>query len=1261
MQVDELACDDSGNLLASRDINGNVKLWDLRLRRWLADLTWKGDSFTSIAFLPQNALGAKLICGTTNGELVAFDEAWQPVATRRPATPESLPDVLSGKLSLEGRIQQLVVGDAGRSLIAVRPWSLLIYDLDTLVEKSVAAPAMRDIETGKIKPVTYSMLQLTNVATSPRTATFAMALRRQGLLPAGYPLVDNPVPPSVTLCDTSQMGQSSLEFPSRSFPQRRADSQSQFELQQMFGEQMSVYDLAYDPTGTYVAAATEYCSLAVWEATKSKRLLEVKGDGPFIKLAFDGQGKALASLQIRGGKSLILRLHDLGSASERFKAIEVPEGTSHSLLAFTPDGSRVLVATDRMLYSFDSKSGEPAAAMSVALTAILPLKTTANVAVGTRDGRIFLSNSKGQTLVEVERSADSQSDTELFMGQTGILLVTYGKLLELRSLDGELMHSERWNEGSAGFYTASGMLILDKFGRVRKISTSGDVSAVESGLGPSPTSLPYTNSIGDTQRILFRMGVIVSGLTGSSSNGSYSTRVDLRAILGQMTWQKDTTPVAVASDQNGKLFAFWRQDQGFINVGSPSGESRQRLPMPGTGRQFLQLSQDGLYLFAASDSMVRVWSLRARRLIFELRSPVESVAFSDNLLVAVASGGEIKIYDARTNSLLRTVIPPLFSSQEFLANPGDDLLSATPEWRESARTSANPSASPNRLAMRWLTPAMAFDPKGLLLGISDVTGASTVVEVKSGNVKLQQIATDDRAYEQYPAWWPWAANFSEDGEWFFTGSTRGKVHAVRINSGKEIVMGGHGGPCFMIWKDLKSGLIATGGKDMTARFWNLSQGREVLRMRLGKSGQWLATTPDGHFTGTVGLLATARFASGAYSVPLETLADHGFLVPSLVDLVLGGKSVTQASDLANFALTRPKILKVRVLAQTQSDAQLDVHVRSTQSDCDRILVRSNNTVVLAERILVPSNSERVVRLRVPIPMETNDFSISAFSTAGAESDRATISVFNMVGRKPNLYVISVGVNGEGISFAESDASAIVRTLKQVGTSSFNSVKSDLLVGTAATHRAINEAVRRIGDQTAAEDTFIFYFAGHGKRTTFVRQDAGRSKAEAFIVAAPEGPGSAPGRLGSSDLALWATWIRARKQVFVLDACKSGTLGRGFEDLWSGSGFVQSLQDNAKAYVLAATQPGESEVVNAGGLRLTRGFLTQAVIEGLSGRADTNRDGRIAVDELGKWTGERVPELYRHHAGGDIRTPRLYQPLGGAANTVTLASTITLQR
>ncbi len=1260
VQVEELASDDSGSVLASRDINGNVKLWDLRLRRWLADLTWKSSSFTSVAFLPQNALGAKLICGTAKGELVAFDEAWQPIATRRPATLEPVPDEFGGERSLEGRVQQLVVNDAGRSLIAVRPWSLLIYDLDTLVEKSVAAPAMREVETGKLKPVVNSTLQLTTVATSSRTPKFAMALRRQGWVPAGYPRIEDPVPPTVTVGDVTTLEQKTLEVSSRRFPANRTDPKTQIAIQQMFGEQMSVYDLAFDPDGTLVAAATEYCSLILWDSTTSNCVFELKADGPFNRLSFDKTGRRLASLQVKGGKSLILRVHNVSSGNEQFQAIEVPGGNSETLLDFTPDGRRVLVGTERVLYSFDAESGEPAHATALSSTAMLPQKATSEVVVGTSDGRIYVSDSTGRKFEEIEQSSRTGTDTDIVMGEDGPILVSYGGLLELRSLEGALLHSEPWSEDCAAFSTASGLLVLDQSGTARRVSTAGKVYAVTSGLGPSPASLPYTNSIGDTRTLWFRTSMIVSDLTGRSADGSYSTRVDLRATLGQLMWQQDSTPVAVASDRQGKVFAFWRQDQDFISVDALDGKSGKRLLMPGTGRQFLHVSQDGQFLFAATKSLVRVWSLSSLRLIFERQTALESVAFSDKLLVALANGGKIEIWDCRTNSLRRTVIPPLFSSQPLLGNPGDDLLSVSTEWRTNEVDLSGVRAKEKRFAMRWLIPAMSFDAKGLLLGISDVTGAGSVVEVDSGNFKVEKAAVDDRALEMYPAWWPWASGFSKDGEWFYTGSTRGKAYAIRVNGHKEIVMSGHGGPCFVTWMDLKNGFIATGGKDLTARFWSVAKAKEVLRMRLGRSGQWLATTPEGHFTGTEGMLSTARFASGAYSVPLETLADHGFLVPGLVELVLSGKSLTKGSDLVSFALSRPKVLNSRVLAQTQSEAQLEVHVRAGQSTCDRFLVRSNNTVVLAERILVPSNSERVVRLRIPIPMERNDFSISAFSSAGAESDRATISVYNRVGRKPNLYVISVGVNGDGISFAESDATSIARTLKQVGSNSFNSVKPVLLVGSAATHRAINEAVRRIGDQTAAEDTFIFFFAGHGKRTSRVRQDAGMSKSEAFIVTAPEGPGSAPGRLGSSDLALWATWVRARKQVYVLDACKSGTLGRGFEDIWSGSGFVRSLQDDAKAYVLAATQPGgESEVANAGGLRLKSGFLTQAIIEGLLGRADIDRDGRIAIDELGTWADKRVPELYRHYAGGDVRTPRLYQPLGGAPSTITLASTSSL--
>jgi hypothetical protein len=43
-------------------------------------------------------------------------------------------------------------------------------------------------------------------------------------------------------------------------------------------------------------------------------------------------------------------------------------------------------------------------------------------------------------------------------------------------------------------------------------------------------------------------------------------------------------------------------------------------------------------------------------------------------------------------------------------------------------------------------------------------------------------------------------------------------------------------------------------------------------------------------------------------------------------------------------------------------------------------------------------------------------------------------------------------------------------------------------------------------------------------------------------------------------------------------------------------------------------------------RLKAGAFTAALIEGLSGKADFNGDGKIETDELGVWLKRRVPEL-----------------------------------
>src|SRR5205807_9399885 len=105
-------------------------------------------------------------------------------------------------------------------------------------------------------------------------------------------------------------------------------------------------------------------------------------------------------------------------------------------------------------------------------------------------------------------------------------------------------------------------------------------------------------------------------------------------------------------------------------------------------------------------------------------------------------------------------------------------------------------------------------------------------------------------------------------------------------------------------------------------------------------------------------------------------------------------------------------------------------------------------------------------------------------------------------------------------------------------------------------------------------------------------------------------------------------------VVLLDACHAGA-ATGERRRAATAGALDDLvrdlvSDDYGVIVMCAAMGRESALENAAG---GHGYFTQALVEGLSGKADFNKDGIVHLNELDLYVTERVKELAngRQHA------------------------------
>lgn len=266
----------------------------------------------------------------------------------------------------------------------------------------------------------------------------------------------------------------------------------------------------------------------------------------------------------------------------------------------------------------------------------------------------------------------------------------------------------------------------------------------------------------------------------------------------------------------------------------------------------------------------------------------------------------------------------------------------------------------------------------------------------------------------------------------------------------------------------------------------------------------------------------------------------------------------------------------------------------------------------------------------------------------------------------------------------------VRTLQRVLTEDwgFDPRNIVVLLDKAATKAAILAAVDRLAESTKPSDFVFLYFSGHGT-SGYDRlfKDVGIDGNSGALIPADFRPGPVERLkegliIGSRDLRPRLERIDKDRKLFVVfDSCFSGNTARMVfatgqaryvpptELLAPGSdarALVHTAEDEGPAtpgppeapeapypysnviYISAASKSEKAMDISSIALRTGRvrtvddqphGALTNALLEGLSGAADTNRDGKITYGELYQFAKDRVTQSFPHQ-------PQLLAPTVG---------------
>jgi hypothetical protein len=452
-------------------------------------------------------------------------------------------------------------------------------------------------------------------------------------------------------------------------------------------------------------------------------------------------------------------------------------------------------------------------------------------------------------------------------------------------------------------------------------------------------------------------------------------------------------------------------------------------------------------------------------------------------------------------------------------------------------------------------------------------------------------------------------------------------------------------------KDGKLVLAAYG--DGTIRWHRLDNGQELLALFVHKiDRRWVAWTPKGYYMASpgaeslIGWHVNQGWDKAAQFFRADLFRDQ-FNRPDIVKLVLEtldeGKAVEEANRRAK---TRQAVEDVRKLAPP---------IVVIQKPGDNSTFR-NSEVTIEYDVFSPTGRKATnvqffvnnAALRYPFkkPANTGKFMLSGRATLTLQPEDTTISVVAYEGDRasepasirlrwdgakpgqvalPRLRALFVGINGytspnlTKLSYAVKDATDLAAFFKGQEGKSYLKVEAKVL--TDVKRLDVIEGLEWLQKGSEEGDINLLFLAGHGAT---IEQDF-------YFMAADSDPDKARGTAVSRDDIQRTIQRRRGTMVVLLDACRSGAgTEAGGKSPVDMNKTPNELGDKASGVLLYASASGQQYSYERA--EWGNGAFTKAMLEGLAGKADIDKDGYVDSEELSLYVRGRVVGASRGPCG-----------------------------
>ena len=296
-----------------------------------------------------------------------------------------------------------------------------------------------------------------------------------------------------------------------------------------------------------------------------------------------------------------------------------------------------------------------------------------------------------------------------------------------------------------------------------------------------------------------------------------------------------------------------------------------------------------------------------------------------------------------------------------------------------------------------------------------------------------------------------------------------------------------------------------------------------------------------------------------------------------------------------------------------------------------IFINDNPLLTKASRDIKVVGTKHPKRLefaeRILLQSGENEIRIRVTDTDGLTAEKVLTVRYREM--RKNVWAVVIGIdryqNTRHLRYAVNDARAFYDHL--IRNNHIPEENVTLLLNEEARLTRLRSILgTRLKNKAGKEDMVIIFFAGHGACEKDVTSPD-RDGLEKYILPYDADPKDLyASALPMSEISRIFNRIQSERLIFIADACYSGASGGRTINLAGiratiSEAFLDRIASGKGRIILTASGANE---VSSEDDKLKHGVFTYFLLEGLRGKADTDKDGIITVDEAYRYVFQKVP-------------------------------------